>query len=35
MIPHNGTLSNGMQFALNDIWGKPFDEEYAQRRGSQ
>jgi hypothetical protein len=34
MIPHNGNLSNGMQFDLNDSWGKPIDAEYARRRAA-
>jgi hypothetical protein len=34
MIPHNSNLSNGMQFDLNDSWGRPIDAEYARRRAS-
>lgn len=34
MIPHNSNLSNGMQFALNDSWGKPIDAAYARRRAA-
>lgn len=34
MIPHNSNLSNGMQFALEDTWGKPIDADYARRRAA-
>ena len=34
MIPHNSNLSNGMQFALDDTWGKPIDADYARRRAA-
>ncbi len=34
MIPHNSNLSNGMQFALTDTWGKPIDADYARRRAA-
>ena len=31
-IPHNGNVSNGLMFALDDLSGKPIDRDYAQRR---
>jgi hypothetical protein len=31
-IPHNGNLSNGMMFALQDMAGKPLTKEYAKKR---
>jgi hypothetical protein len=32
-IPHNGNLSNGIMFRLNDQWnGKKFDKTYVQER---
>lgn len=31
-IPHNGNLSNGMMFALNDFNGGPLTADYARRR---
>ncbi|MBK8376268.1 DUF3604 domain-containing protein [Sphingorhabdus sp.] len=31
-IPHNGNLSNGMMFALNDFKGGPLTADYARRR---
>ena len=33
-IPHNGNLSNGMMFAMQDDFdgGKPYDREYAEQR---
>ena len=31
-IAHNGNLSNGVMFALQNMNGKPIDREYAQRR---
>ncbi len=31
-IPHNGNLSNGRMFEVNDYAGKPIDRAYAQRR---
>ncbi len=29
LIPHNSNLSNGLQFALTDSYGKPIDREFA------
>jgi hypothetical protein len=31
-IPHNGNISNGLMFALEDLDGKPLDRDYAERR---
>jgi hypothetical protein len=31
-IAHNGNLSNGVMFSLQNMNGKPIDREYAQRR---
>jgi hypothetical protein len=31
-IPHNGNLSNGLMFAVEDSYGKPLTKEYAQTR---
>lgn len=31
-IPHNGNLSGGMMYDWNDAFGRPIDEQYAQRR---
>ena len=31
-IPHNGNLSGGMMYDWNDAYGRPIDEQYAQRR---
>lgn len=31
-IPHNGNLSNGLMFALEDSYGKPIDRAYAESR---
>lgn len=31
-IPHNGNLSNGRMYELEDFAGKPFTKEYATRR---
>lgn len=31
-IPHNGNLSNGAMFALQDFTGKPLTRDYAERR---
>ncbi|MFK8048350.1 MAG: DUF3604 domain-containing protein [Halioglobus sp.] len=31
-IPHNGNVSNGLMFALEDLEGNPIDTDYAQRR---
>ena len=31
-IPHNGNLSSGIMFALEDVSGNPFSESYAKRR---
>ncbi len=31
-IPHNGNLSNGRMFALQDFLGNPLTREYAERR---
>jgi len=31
-IPHNGNVSNGLMFALEDVQGKPIDKDYAERR---
>lgn len=31
-IPHNGNVSNGLMFAVDDLSGKPIDRDYAQRR---
>jgi hypothetical protein len=31
-IPHNGNVSNGLMFALEDLAGKPLDQEYARKR---
>ncbi|MEH6591821.1 MAG: DUF3604 domain-containing protein [Halioglobus sp.] len=31
-IPHNGNISNGLMFALDDLDGNPIDADYAQRR---
>ena len=31
-IPHNGNVSNGLMFSLEDLAGDPIDTDYAQRR---
>jgi hypothetical protein len=31
-IPHNGNLSNGLMFAMEDSYGKPLTREYAEAR---
>jgi len=31
-IPHNGNVSNGLMFALEDLDGNPIDSDYAERR---
>ena len=31
-IPHNGHLSEGSMFAVNDIFGRPLTRQYAQTR---
>ncbi len=31
-IPHNGNLSNGVMFAMEDSYGNPITKEYAQTR---
>lgn len=31
-IPHNGNLSNGRMFALDDLAGRPLSRDYAERR---
>ncbi|MGB5263536.1 MAG: DUF3604 domain-containing protein, partial [Lutimonas sp.] len=31
-IPHNGNLSNGVMFALEDSYGNPINREYAETR---
>ena len=31
-IPHNGNLSNGLMFAVEDSDGNPFTKQYAQSR---
>jgi hypothetical protein len=32
-IPHNGNLSNGLMFAVEDSCGNPLTEDYARTRG--
>jgi hypothetical protein len=33
-IPHNGNVSGGLMYDWNDSYGRPIDEQYAQRRAT-